>query len=51
MFLKDVVILKYQKKKVNYIIKKESDSMLELEENSKLLQELQKTLKELGESL
>ena len=30
---------------------KESDIMLELEENSKLLQDLQKTLKELGESL
>ena len=30
---------------------KESDIMLELEENSKLLQELQKTLQELGESL
>ena len=30
---------------------KESDIMLELEENSKLLQELQKTLPELGESL
>lgn len=35
-----------------YIIDiKESDFMLELEENSKLLQELQKTLQELGESL
>lgn len=35
-----------------YIIDiKESDFMLELEENSTLLQELQKTLQELGESL
>ncbi len=40
-------------KRLSYNINKnrESDKMLELEENSKLIQELNKKLKELGESL
>lgn len=36
---------------MRYDNNKESDKMLELEENTKLLQSLEKKIKELGESL
>ena len=50
-FFKHINIVKRLKIKYNIVSLKESDKMLELEENTKLLETLKNKLQELGESL
>ena len=50
-FFKPINIVKRLKIKYNIVSLKESDKMLELEENTRLLETLKNKLQELGESL